>query len=364
MQKQVTKLDFTDKDIFVGIDTHKKSWNITVMMGVYSKTYNAPPSAEALRKYLEMNFPGGNYYSAYEAGFAGFWPHYQLLEYGIHSIVVNAADIPTTVKEKIQKTDARDSRKIAKSLQNKNLTAIYVPSKICLNDRSLNRYRGTVSKDLSRIKNRIKSFLNLNGLNIPKDISEKRWPKRLITWLKELELEPSLRLTLNGHLEDYDRLTQKKANINKQVELLSRTPRYHKDAELFQSIPGIGLITAMSFLTELEDINRFKSFDQLCSFVGLVPSTRSSGEKDKIGEITPRAQAILRPTLIEASWTAIRRDPALASKYTELCHKGLMPNKAIIRIARKLLRRMRSVLKNRSVYEFNVINHSIKQPVQ
>src|SRR5690606_19055623 len=103
--------------------------------------------------------------------------------YGINSIVVNAADIPTTVKEKIQKTDARDSRKIAKSLQNNDLTAIYIPSKICLNDRSLNRYRGTVSKDLSRIKNRIKSLLNLNG-----------------------------------HLEDYERLTQKKANINKQVE--------------------------------------------------------------------------------------------------------------------------------------------------
>src|SRR5690606_14653994 len=124
MQKQVTKSDYKGKDIFVGIDTHKKSWNITIMIGVYTKTFNAPPSAEELRNYLEKNFPGGNYYSAYEAGFSGFWIHYQLLEYGINSIVVNAADIPTTVKEKIQKTDARDSRKIAKSLQNNDLTAI------------------------------------------------------------------------------------------------------------------------------------------------------------------------------------------------------------------------------------------------
>ena len=364
MQKQVTKLDYTGKDISVGIDTHKKSWNITVMMGVFSKTFNSPPSAEALRNYLEENFPGGNYYSAYEAGFAGFWPHYQLLEQGINSIVVNAADIPTTVKEKIQKTDARDSRKIAKSLQNNDLTSIYVPSKICLNDRSLNRYRGIVAKDLSRTKNRIKSFLNLNGIKIPGDIPEGRWPKRLIIWLRELDLDTSLRLTLNGHLEDYDRLTQKKANVKKQIELLSRTPRYQKDVELLQSIPGIGLVTAMTFLTELEDINRFKSFDQFCSFVGLVPSTRSSGEKEKIGEITPRAQAILRPTLIEASWIAIRRDPALANNYAELCKRGLTANKAIIRIARKLLRRMRSVLKNKTFYKLGVVQNSIKQPVQ
>lgn len=113
---------------------------------------------------------------------------------------MNAADIPTTVKEKIQKTDARDSRKIAKSLQNNDLTAIYIPSKICLNDRSLNRYRGTVSKDLSRVKNRIKSFLNLNGINLPDDISEKRWPKKLITWLRELDLDPSLRLLSLIHI--------------------------------------------------------------------------------------------------------------------------------------------------------------------
>lgn len=364
MQKQVTKSDYKGKDIFVGIDTHKNSWNITVMMGVYTKTFNAPPSAEALRNYLEKNFPGGNYHSAYEAGFAGFWPHYQLLGYGINSIVVNAADIPTTVKEKIQKTDARDSRKIAKSLQNADLTAIYVPSKSCLNDRSLNRYRGTVSKDLSRIKNRIKSFLNLNGIDIPSDISENRWPKRLIVWLRELDLDPSLRLTLNGHLEDYERLKIKKATITKQVKLLSKTPRYREDVELLLSIPGIGLVTAMTFLTELEDINRFKSFDQFCSFIGLVPSTRSSGEKDKIGEITPRAQAILRPAIVEAAWTAIRRDPALANKYAELCYRGLKSTKAIIRIARKLLRRIRSILKNRIRYELDVVHYSIKQPAQ
>ena len=58
MQKQVTKSDYKGKDIFVGIDTHKKSWNITIMIGVYTKTFNAPPSAEELRNYLEKTFPG------------------------------------------------------------------------------------------------------------------------------------------------------------------------------------------------------------------------------------------------------------------------------------------------------------------
>lgn len=355
MQRQVTKLDFTNKDIFVGIDTHKKSWNVTVMMGLFSKTFNAPPSAEALRHYLDNNFPKGNYFSAYEAGFAGFWPHYQLLEFGINSIVVNAADIPTTIKEKVQKTDVRDSRKIAKSLQNKDLTPIYIPSKECLDDRSLCRYRNTIVKELSRTKNRIRSFINLIGIKIPEDIPEGRWPKRLIKWLKEIDLSPSIRLTLNGLLEDYERLTENKKRVKKQITVLSRTSRYEQDVKLLQSVPGIGLVIAMSFLTELEDINRFKTFDQLCSFIGFVPSTKSSGEKEVVGEITPRAQVILRPLLIEASWTAVRKDPALAHRYAELCHKGLMPNKAIIRIAKKLLRRIRFVLKNKEPYKLEVV---------
>lgn len=51
----------------------------------------------------------GNYFSAYEAGFSGLWPHYKLTELGINNIVVNPADIPTTQKEKVQKEDKRDS---------------------------------------------------------------------------------------------------------------------------------------------------------------------------------------------------------------------------------------------------------------
>lgn len=355
MQKQGTKLDYIGKDIFVGIDIHKKSWNVTVMMGLFSKTFNAPPSAEALRHYLENNFSGGNYFSAYEAGFAGFWPHYQLLKLGINSIVVNPADIPTTIKEKVQKTDVRDSRKIAKCLQNKDLTPIYVPSKECLDDRSLCRYRNTIVKELSRTKNRIRSFINLNGIRIPDDIPEGRWPKRLITYLKDIDLSPSLRLTLNGLLENYERHTENKKCVKKQITLLSRTSRYEQNVKLLQSTPGIGLVIAMSFLTELENINRFKTFDHLCSFIGFVPSTKSSGEKAGVGEITSRAQVILRPLLIEASWTAVQKDPAMASRYAELCNKGLMPNKAIIRIAKKLLRRIRFVLKNKEPYKLEVV---------
>lgn len=369
MQTQGSKPDFIGQNIYVGIDIHKKSWNITVMMEtLFSNTFSqSPPSAEKLYEHLTSNYPGAIYYSAYEAGFSGFWPHFQFTKLGIHSIVVNPADIPTTGKEKIQKTDPRDSKKIARALRNEELTPIYVPSENSLDDRGLTRFRKTVSNDLARTKNRIKSFLNLYGHKIPEDIKDGKWPKIFIKWLTELELPSSSRLILNGHLATLKYLSEKKKEVQHQIKSLSQSQEYKENAELLQSIPGIGLTTAMTLLTELEDIKRFETLDQLCSFFGLVPSTRASGENEGVGNITPRARAILRSTIVESAWVAAEKDPALALSYAKL-YKRMSGPKAIIRIARKLLSRIRFVLQNRTEYDFGVIesrtkHNSIKQPV-
>lgn len=355
MQSQITKSDYSGQNIYIGLDVHLKSWNVTVMMdSVFQKTFSQSPSPLALFKHLNTNYPGANYFSAYEAGFSGFWTHYQLLELGINSIVVNAADVPTTGKEKLQKDDSRDSRKIARSLKNGELFPIHVPSLVTLDNRTLVRFRQTVSKDLARVKCRIKSFLYLNGIEIPKEFKGKKWSKKFLQWLKELELSPSCRLSLNGHLSVFHNLNQEKTNLKKQVKLLALSPIYREDVELLLRIPGIGLITAMLILTELEHMERFKSFDNLCSFIGLVPSTHSSGEKVRMGDITPRGHKILRAAIIESSWKAIAGDPALGLCYNKLC-KRMKSQKAIIRIAKKLMNRIRYVLKTRNGYELGVI---------
>ena len=127
--------------------------------GIQCKTFSQDPEARVLRGYLQTNYPGGNYYSAYEAGFCGFAPHRDLLKYGINNIVVNPADIPTKDKEKKQKEDARDSRKIARCLYNKELEAIHVPSIDIEGLRILVRYRKTLVKEINRFKSRTKSLL-------------------------------------------------------------------------------------------------------------------------------------------------------------------------------------------------------------
>lgn len=89
--------------------------------------------------------------------------------------------------------------------------------------------------------------------------------------------------------------------------------------------------------------------------MGLIPTTHSSGDKDITGRITPRANLILRNALNERAWVAARIDPALSLAYNELC-KRKKASKAIVRIAKKLLNRVKYVLKNEEEYVCSVIS--------
>lgn len=357
MQTKVNETTFDGQSIFVGIDTHLKSWKVTVMAGgIYYKTFSSPPKSDVLFNYLRTNFPGARYHSAYEAGFTGFWLHRELTKLGINSIVVNPADIPTTDKERKQKEDQRDSRKIAKTLQAGQLKGIFVPSERVQQDRNLLRTRDAVVKDLSRNKSRIKALLYFQGIHIPERfIANSNWSNTFIQWLCELGFEHSTgRSALDVLLAMVDHQRSLLLKITRQIRELSRRPAYHHNVDLLVSVPGIGVLTAMKLLTELESIDRFRTFTQLCSYIGLVPSTNSSGENEIASGITPRRNLRLRTALVESAWIAIRNDPALLSSYQRLC-KRMNGNRAIIRIARKLLNRMVHVLRLQEKYERGVI---------
>jgi transposase len=92
----------------------------------------------------------------------------------------------------------------------------------------------------------------------------------------------------------------------------------------------------MIILTELETINSFSNLDKMCGYIGLVPSTKSSGEKERTGDITPRGHSVLRSAIIESSWTTIRNDPSIMRSYLAYI-KRMDQNKAIVKIAKKLL---------------------------
>jgi len=360
MQAQINDLNFEGQNIYAGFDAHLKSWQVTILAdGLTLKTFIMPPKPEALKNYLNTNFPGANYYSAYEAGFCGLWVHHQLCSLGIKNIVVNAADIPGTQKDRLQKEDRRDSRKIANALRGGNMTAIYTPTESTLNDRSLIRSRNALVRDMVRFKHRIKSFIYFYGIELPDEFkdSNKHWSKRFMKWIEGVPMkEESGRQALKILVDEARSQKELLKSILKNITELSQSKKYHERVKLLRTIPGIALINAMLILTEVEDINRFPNAERFASYIGLIPMTHSSGEKEKVGEITFRSHDYLRSAFIESAWIAIRRDPALLMAYSKLI-KRMEPNNAIVRIAKKLANRTYSVLKYNKPYEYGKTNN-------
>ena len=352
--KLIQKMDFSGHNVYVGLDVHKKNWNVSIYVGKhYFKSFQQAPSPDQLEKYLNENYPGANTLCGYEAGFCGFWIQRDLSDRGIRCIVINPADVPITDKEKQNKTDKIDSKRIASSLDNGKLQAIYIPSKRLEADRRLVRFRKSVLNDLTRSKNRIKSELHLIGMEIPPKY--RGWSKSFIVWLKGLPMEhKNLRITLDQAINRMEQLRDQLLLLNRALRNMIKEEPYQKIGELLIKITGIGLITAVTLLTEIGEIERFESFDRLNSFIGFCPTEHSSGESERKGKITPRGHRELRGYLVEAAWTATRTDPALAACYAELT-KRMMGKKAITRIARKVLRRVYSVWKHKMEYQ-NGIN--------
>lgn len=357
MQIQSNKLSFEGKNIYVGFDAHAKDWKVSIMVEkVYHKTFIQQPSADVLYKYLSTNFPCGNYHSVYEAGFSGFTDHFKLQKLGVHSIVVNPADVPTTGKEILQKTDKRDSMKLVKGLYSGELRGIYVPQPETIQDRLLLRTRAQFVKDLTRNKNRIKSQLHFLGIKYPEEFfnNKSHWASRFMKWLQQLEMDyPNAKVSLDLLIGQVIYLRSTLLNITKQIRELSKSERYRENYTLIKSIPGIGLISGMTILLEIEDILRFPNSISFFSYIGIIPTTHSSGEKDSTGKITPRGHPVLRNLLIECAWISAREDPSLMKKHLDNC-KRMPANKSIIHIARNLASRIRFVLVNKVEYKKGV----------
>ena len=351
---QSNKISFKGQNIYVGIDVHLKTWHVTTLTeSGYKYSFAQHADAKELFDRLSKKFPDAHFKSAYEAGFCGFSVHYALTELGFENIVVHAADIPTTGKEKALKTDAVDSEKIAWALKRGELTGIYIKDKRYMDDTNLMRLRQRFIMDLSRQKNRTKHLLYTQGVTYPKRFSKNctHWSRNFMKWLREeVELLSEQKLSLLLLCDQVENTRKAILKVTREIRRLSATDRYKKNYDLLTSVPGFGLTTSMSMLTELDiNIMRFSNERSFVAFLGLIPTCHDSGEKKVSGEKINRGNKQLGPLVVEASWVAIQRDPELSAYYSNCC-QSMKPHKAIIKVARKLACRAYAVLKTKTRY--------------
>jgi transposase len=349
---------------YVGLDVHKDSITIAIAdqgrcgnLRVYGKIANDCDQIDkVMRKLISQNT---KLRCAYEAGPCGYALYRQLKNKGIDCSVVAPALIPKKSGDRI-KTDRRDAAKLAAMHRAGELTAVYVPNQQDEALRDLVRTRGDIQKALRAVKQQINAFLLRHAIHYS---GKTKWSKAHLNWLANIKMPyPAQQVALTEYLDMMTTTADRVERIGQQIQAFYHSWRLKPVVDALQCLRGISLISAVTVLAELGDLNRFDNPAQLMAYLGLVPSENSSGNRIKKGGITKAGNTHVRKALIESaqayrlparkSRTILRRQKAmpkdilaiswkaqlrLCHRYRRLIARGKKHNVVITATARELV---------------------------
>jgi len=247
------------------------------------------------------------------------------------------------------KTDSIDAKTLADLLRANLVPESYIPNKEIRNLRDVVRQRKTLVKGRTQIKNKIHSVLNMHGIKMPfKTLCDKA-----IEWIIDEIRETTIKTVIVSYLNILEQYEHELRFINDKIEKIACQ---NKQAILLMTIPGIGGIRSLEIISEIADISRFKDSSKLCSYAGLVPSIKQSGNSLRFGKLIQQASRSLKYVLIETSWTIVKvKEPnQLSEFYKKLCKKK-SKQKAICATARKLCCIIHAMLRKQEEFKDFII---------
>jgi transposase len=323
--------------VFVGLDVHKKSYHAAVRInGSLGRTTVLPPTAEAVLALLEP-YRAAHLEAVYEAGPTGFGLVRALRKAGVKAEVIAPSKTPRAPGQE-NKTDRLDCRHLALYAEKGMLRSVAVPTAQEEADRQIIRLRDQGVDARRRLKQQIKSFLLQHGLTEPQGLD--KWSKASVAALHEMTLAAALRFCLDVMLNELAQRDEQLGQVNRAIENLSREPRHASTQVLLRRQPGVGVITAMQYRTELFRPERFTNERQVAAYLGLAPRVSQSGERLRTGPLLKAGRGRLRALLIEAAWRWIQVDDEARAVYRRLVQNTGQPNKAITGMARRLAIRL------------------------
>jgi transposase len=339
----------------VGCDFHPGQQQIAVVDTVTGEVEERKlmhGDGQAERFYRELEAPA---LVGLEAVGNSLWFE-QLLERLGHEVWIgDAAKIRASYVRK-QKTDKRDAGHILKLLVEGRFPRIWVPSSGQRDQRQLLIHRHHLVEMRTRIKTELQHLALNQGMQKKRQLWSvrgradlERLPLQGWTWRRRENLLALLQM-VQSQLEPLDQAAQQAAQANAQAQLL-------------MTQPGVGPITALAFVVTIGEVARFPRGKQLASYLGLIPSERSSGSKRRLGAISKQGNVFLRTLLVEAAQSAVRHDPQFRKQYRHRCHHK-PTGVAKVAAARKLAVRLYWMLRTQTPYPQVVHNEgSPRHPV-
>lgn len=346
--------DYTlrEQEIFIGLEDSKRSWKLCVRaLGTTVKETSMPAEYANLKNFINHQFPECRVHILYEAGFSGFNLYDHITADGWDCVVTPPHRV-TQEKQQSVKNDRTDSRRLARVLEAGDYQRCFVPDRESRENRQLSRQYEQNLKDIRQSCNRFRRLLEYHGLDRhfrpgrwnPKDYRE-AWER-----CDAMPLSGSLRFSIDDLKMVIEMLWERKKRLLAQLKELCAHPLYKEKVALVTTVPGIGWLTAIRFILEIGPVSRFTRKEQFAKYLGLVPREYSSGDRERKGHITKEGSTWVRAWLIECSWIAIKKDPALLDKYRRVRSHSGSSKKAIVAVARVLAIRIRSLLLTNQPY--------------
>lgn len=294
----------SDYSAYVGLDIHKDAIAVAVALpGRKDPTYRGEIKNErkSLLRLIASLSPNGEVVSfCYEAGPCGYGMYREITEAGHHCAVVAPSLIPRRSGERV-KTDRRDALMLARLHRAGELRAVWVPGEAQEAMRDLTRAREDLKAIDLKARQRLGAFL-LRHDRVYRS-GKTRWTQRHFRWLEEQRFEdPVQQVVFQEYVDTVVAARHRVATLEEQMREALNRWSLRPVVEGLMALRGVDMITAATVLAELGDLTRFDTPRELMSFLGLVPSERSSGDRRRQGGITKTGNGHARRVLIEAAW--------------------------------------------------------------
>ncbi|MCK4413807.1 MAG: IS110 family transposase [Candidatus Eisenbacteria sp.] len=296
---------------WVGLDVHAQSITAAILEGDREQPEVIKLSGDLMkvRRLFRRLSQRAPVRACYEASGAGFVLHRVLAAEGYHCEVIAPSLIPRRPGDH-RKTDRLDAMNLARLYRSGHLTPVHVPSLEQEALRRLLRLRYTYQCGCTATKHRISGMLRSHGHVFAE--GKTLWTKTHRRWLTRLreQLHGPLHTALAAELEHLEYLETQRTTFDFEIDRYAQAPPYRHHVDALCCLRGVKTLTAMILLAEIGDARRFRSPRALMAYFGLVPSERSSGDRDRRGPITKAGNGHVRRVLVEAAWNNRHRSGA------------------------------------------------------
>jgi transposase len=272
--------------------------------------------------------------ATYEAGPTGFVLARRLQAVGVECLVCAPGLIPRGPSDRV-KTDRRDAERLVRLLAAGELHRVAVPSVEEEALRDLVRAREDLRGDLMRARHRLAKLLLRHEVRF--DGPQANWTQAHLGWLAGVRLDqPASQRAFEDYRGAVLALMIRREQLEAEIAQALPASTWAQTARRLMCLRGIDTLTAAGLCAEIGDFARFRHPAQVMSYLGVVPSEHSSGERRRRGPITKSGSQHARRLLVEAAWH-YRRPPRVAGS---LARRQLDGEPEVIALSWKAQRRL------------------------